>query len=94
MSWLNQDQNNEDKRQEIRFFFEKLPKLPSHYCKSTSSKLYLDPLFRTYSKVCKVYKKEVQKHTDKDVFVEEPQKMNIKIFQQHTDQCHLVLLIN
>lgn len=80
---------NENKRQEIRDFFEKLPKLPSHYCRASSSKLYLEPIFRSYSQVYDVYKKEVEQPTGKDVFLAELKSMNIAIFQPRKDQCDL-----
>lgn len=36
-------------------FLEELPKLPGHYCRKDSLKLYLEPHFRSLSDVYKVY---------------------------------------
>lgn len=77
------------KRQEIRNFFEKLPKLHSHYCRASTSKLYLEPIFKSYSEVYEIYKKEVEMPSGKDVFVAEMKKLNIDIFQPRKDQCDL-----
>ncbi|XP_050309275.1 uncharacterized protein LOC126745457 [Anthonomus grandis grandis] len=80
---------NEEKREEIRNFFEKLLKLPSHYWRASTSKLYLEPMFRSYFEVYEVYKKEVENPSGKDVFVAEMKKLNIDIFQPRKDQCDL-----
>lgn len=36
-------------------FFEQLPKLPAHYCRRDSLKLYLEPHFQSISDVYKLY---------------------------------------
>lgn len=78
-------------RKKIVEFFEKLPKLPSHYCRSTTGKMYLETVFRLYSEVFQLYKKEVDPNftTSINVFLNEMKKSNIDIFHPRKDQCDL-----
>ncbi|CAG7827111.1 unnamed protein product, partial [Allacma fusca] len=39
-----------------KVFLEDLPKQESHYCRSSSLKLYLEPVFGTFAKLFSVYK--------------------------------------
>ena len=42
-------------REDIRKLLADLPKLPSHYCRTSSSKLYLEPCFQSISEVYRVF---------------------------------------
>lgn len=33
----------------IQQFMDRLPKMPSHYCRRDTSKMYLEPMFRSYA---------------------------------------------
>ena len=72
-------------------FLEKLPKLPSHYCRSTSSRLYLEPIITSKSQLHQLYtdkcKQEGRKPLSKNILCEELEKMNISIFHPRKDQC-------
>ncbi|KAF2894901.1 hypothetical protein ILUMI_11273 [Ignelater luminosus] len=39
-------------RQQIRDYFKLLPKVESHYCRQSTSKQYLEPIWRTKSRGC------------------------------------------
>ena len=72
-------------------FLEKLPKLPSHYCRSTSTRLYLEPVITTKNQLYQLYtekcKQEGRKPLSMRILCEELDKMNISIFHPRKDQC-------
>nr|CAH7738743.1 unnamed protein product [Callosobruchus chinensis]CAH7745920.1 unnamed protein product [Callosobruchus chinensis] len=82
---------NTQKRSIIKTFLEKLPKLPSHYCRASTSKMYLENVFNSYSEVYELYLKETDKELicSKPVFMSEMKILNIDIFQPRKDQCDL-----
>lgn len=65
--------------------------MPSHYCRSSTNKLYLESIFQSYSEVYKFYKNEVvpEYATGYDVFLSEMKNLNIDIFHPRKDQCDL-----
>lgn len=82
---------NVRKRLAIKTFLEKLPKLPSHYCRASSSKMYLENVWNSYSEVYELYKKETDDELvcSKPIFVSEMRALNVDIFQPRKDQCDL-----
>ena len=44
-----------------KLLLDALPKLPSHYCRAKSDKLYLEPVFNTNTDIYKEYKLFVQR---------------------------------
>ena len=48
----------------LRQFLLDLPKMPSRYCRQSSSKLYLEPIFQSFQEVFKLYQKR-----DEDVLI-------------------------
>ncbi|XP_030749231.1 uncharacterized protein LOC115877212 [Sitophilus oryzae] len=68
-----------------------IPNIIEKYQEKTAStsKLYLEPIFRSYSEVYEIYNKEVESPSGKDVFVAEIKKLNIDIFHPSKDQCDL-----
>lgn len=77
----------------LKEFFNILPKMPAHYCRKDTSKLYLEATFRShadvyreYSKRCVAEGKQVMSMT---VFSEELKAANIGIFTPRKDQCDL-----
>lgn len=78
-------------RSELKQFFELLPKMDSHYCRSTTSRLYLEPLwqskqelFREYTKYCREHEKvQLGYKAFLDVFND----MNLSLFRPKKDQC-------
>ena len=51
-------------RVEIRAFLKSLPSIPSHYCRKSSSKKYIEPLFNSKAEVYLEYKKMVCREAD------------------------------
>lgn len=83
---------SEKKRETVRMFLNALEKVPSHYCRFSTEKLYLEPLwtsvaqlFREYEKFCveKGMKDPVKRNTFEDVMAE----MKISLFTPKKDQC-------
>lgn len=48
---------NAECKKKIVEFFERIPKLPSHYCRSSTDKMYLQAVFHSYSEMYQLYKK-------------------------------------
>lgn len=46
---------NEVKQQHLNTFFDKLPKLPSHYARKETTKLYVEPTFQTMRELYRCY---------------------------------------
>jgi len=59
-------------RQNIREFLNDLPKLPLHYCRSSTTKLFSEPHIRSLTDVYKVYKeKQAGEVASRQVFTDE-----------------------
>ena len=75
----------------LRQFLPDLPKMPSHYCRQSSSKLYLEPIFQTFQEVFKLYQKRAEdggaKALSRFRFMEEFNSMNLSLFQPRKDRC-------
>ncbi|KAF2886403.1 hypothetical protein ILUMI_19770, partial [Ignelater luminosus] len=81
---------NSKNRLTIKAFFESLPKLPSHYCRPSSRKVYLENGFTSYSDVYELYRKETSEELicSRPVVVNEMKLENIDIFQPRKDQTY------
>ncbi|XP_041359493.1 uncharacterized protein LOC121375878 isoform X1 [Gigantopelta aegis] len=87
--------SNDPHRNDVKEFFDNLPKMPSHYCRSTSDKLYLEPVFRNmmelyhvflgYCKENDIPRDPVKIKTFCNVF----QDMNLALFKPKKDQCDI-----
>ncbi|XP_046981060.1 uncharacterized protein LOC124547424 [Schistocerca americana] len=82
----------EDERTFMKEFLESLPKLPSHYCRKSSSKLYLKPVLQS-KKLCRLYMEKC--HAEKvsplslatlHLILEDG---DISLFSPKRDQCDL-----
>nr|XP_022900236.1 uncharacterized protein LOC111413475 [Onthophagus taurus]XP_022905178.1 uncharacterized protein LOC111417195 [Onthophagus taurus]XP_022907172.1 uncharacterized protein LOC111418744 [Onthophagus taurus] len=82
----------EDKRL-LKEFFDCLPKLPSHYGRSNSSKLYLETVIRSLNQLFKLYEikcKEENKVTlSRTIFSKMFYSMNLSIHPIKKDKCDL-----
>ena len=78
-------------RENVREFLNKLPSLPSHYCRKLSSKQYLEPIFNSYCQLYRVYCTECQGNQNppasRQTFMEEFRTANLEIFHPRKDQC-------
>ena len=77
-----------EKRELVRKFFSDLPKLPSHYCRASTSKKYLEPHFQSVAEVYRLFEKQQATEVpSRQVFTEEFHKMNIGLYMPKKDQC-------
>ncbi|XP_055956576.1 uncharacterized protein LOC130012503 [Patella vulgata] len=76
-----------------RQFLDSLPKLPSHYCRSSSDKMYLEPVFTTFMSLYKEFASYCQREdhpvTNRKSFRQAFEDMNLSIFTPKKDQCDL-----
>lgn len=81
----------------IREFFDSLPKVESHYYRSSSSKLYLEPIWNSvhgdlydeYKKFCSNYNK---KRYCVASFERKYRELNLSKFKPRKDQCNKCLI--
>lgn len=81
----------ESKKESARKYLMALPKLPSHYCRQSTSKLYLEPIIQTKSQLYRLYadysvsqnKPVASRKIFEAVLFEE----NIGLFQPKKDAC-------
>ena len=67
-------------------FLEKLSKMPSHYCRASTSKLYLERTVPTYADLYRLYREKCTEPT-RMVLMDEFHKMNFALFSPRKDQC-------
>jgi len=86
-------QTESDDRKTAKDFLLTLPKLESHYCCSSTSKLYLEPIWPSLISVYKEYLKFCEKINknalSRKSFSDEFNKMNLSLFQPKKDQCDI-----
>lgn len=77
----------------LESFLNELPKMPSHYCRSQSSKLYLESIFKSQKGVYDLYVENCTEAKMKPLSISQFKKiyaqMNIGLFQPKKDQCDL-----
>lgn len=77
----------------LKNFFNQLPKLPSHYNRANSSKLYLEPVFKSLSQLyqlyCETCKNADRKHLSNKTFYCQFNDSNLAIYQPKKDQCDI-----
>lgn len=75
----------------FNIFIDKLPKLPSHYSRKDTSKLYLEPIFVSMQDLLNHYRNYCQEQNrtplSRQVFTKKLQEKNISIYQKKKDQC-------
>ncbi|CAG9773276.1 unnamed protein product [Ceutorhynchus assimilis] len=84
---------NEDSIQFLITFLDELPKLPSHYCRKDTKKLYLEQTFTSFADLFKLYQehcKNSQKQAlSRNTLMKYVKIKNIGIFSPRKDQCDL-----
>nr|CAI5849638.1 unnamed protein product [Callosobruchus analis] len=83
-----------DKRVEyLNKFFDDLPKMPSHYCRRDSKKLYLEYNFESKANLYRVYKEKCLTGQvaplSTTFFSETFENLGLAIFTPKKDQCNL-----
>lgn len=75
----------------VKTFLLNLPKVPSHYCRSSSSKLYLEPIFKSISHLHSQYQQACSdkniRPLSRQVFTEKFNDLNLSLFHPKKDQC-------
>lgn len=73
-------------------FLSSLPKLESHYCRASSRKLYLEPVWDSYRHVYRMYQQKCQEENKAcaswTTFIKVFRKMNLEIWTPKKDQCN------
>ena len=81
-----------ERRGSAKEYLQGLPNTPSHYCRSSSSKKYLEPLFASISEVYREYKnyctENVKTLYHKTGLSELFHDLNLALFQPRKDQCN------
>lgn len=82
----------EEQKQNLNTFFETLPKLESHYCRKSTTKLYLEPHFKTKSEIYSIYKddwcvKNNIRPLSIAAFSNTFEEMNLSLFSPKKDEC-------
>nr|CAH7745929.1 unnamed protein product [Callosobruchus chinensis] len=85
-----------DRQISVRAFLESLPKIESHYCRSSTKKLYLEPIWNSYRHVFKVFC-ETQVQEGKiacswRTFLKIFKSMNLEIYSPKKDQCNYCMM--
>lgn len=87
-----QKSDNEKKDMMIAFI-DSIPKLPSHYCRADSKKLYLEENFKNKTELYDLYEKHCEEQQISPLsicsFMKAMQEMNISIHRPKKDQCDL-----
>ena len=82
-----------DGRLFLQEFFQRLPKMPAHYCRKDTSKLYLEASFKSAADVYREYKRMCTEQSrpimSMTIFTEQLKAENIAIFTPRKDQCDL-----
>ena len=83
------------RREEVDFlktFLLDLPKVPSHYCRSSSSKMYLEPAFKSINHLHAEYTRSSAEHgiqaLSRQVFTRIFKELNLSLFHPKKDQCN------
>ena len=75
----------------LKTFLLDLPKVPSHYCRSSSSKMYLEPAFKSINHLHGEYIRSSAEHgiqaLSRQVFTRMFKDLNLSLFHPKKDQC-------
>lgn len=81
----------DDKQFLVKDFFDKLNKMPSHYCRQNTGKLYLESHFQSIADLYKEYQRKCEEQNrnalSQTTFREMFQKSNLSLHVPRKDQC-------
>ncbi|CAH2986745.1 unnamed protein product [Chilo suppressalis] len=79
------------KQDSVKSYLNLLPKLPSHYCRQSSTKQYLEPLLQSKSQLYKLYVEYASSASmpvaSRKLFLDILAEQNIALFQPKKDAC-------
>ena len=85
------EKSQSDVRTSACDYLQQLPKMESHYCRSTSSKLYLEPVFITKSELYNAYtdycKERGIRAASNCLFDNVFQELNLSLYKPRKDKC-------
>lgn len=74
-------------------FLKSLPKMPSHYCRASTSRQYLEPLFQNLTDLYKEYTNKCEYESvaplSRTAFTTIFQKLNLSLYRPKKDRCDL-----
>lgn len=80
-----------DEQEFVETFLARLPRMPSHYCRASTSREYLEPVFKSMSELYKQYSNtcelEGKKAIGRRLFDDIVLKNNLSLFRPKKDQC-------
>ncbi|KAI4871352.1 hypothetical protein NFI96_026576 [Prochilodus magdalenae] len=76
----------------LQAFLRDLPKVPSHYCQSSSSKLFLEPMFRSISELHELYQRHCEEELQttplsREILMNEFNHLNLALYHPKNNQC-------
>ncbi len=85
--------DSDPKRLSARTFLETLPTVPSHYCRKSSSKTYIEPIIPSMSKLYDLYIAHCRKNNciiaSRFVLRDEFKKKNMSLYKPSKDECDI-----
>lgn len=88
----------DSRRADVADWLESIPKVPSHYCRASMKKSYVDSTFRSSSNIHSVYSEYITAKgllpVSRQVFVEVMKEKNIDIHSPRKDQCDICTQFN
>lgn len=86
---------NLDAKEILKQFIESLPKLPPHYCRKNSNKIYLEPIhgdnmlgiYSEYKRICSEQENGPVQHISRTSFDSYISKLNLTFQQPKKDRC-------
>ncbi|KAL7861050.1 hypothetical protein AOLI_G00173990 [Acnodon oligacanthus] len=75
----------------LQAFLRDLPKVPSHYCQSSSSKLFLEPMFQSMSELHRVYQRHCEEELQttplsREILMDEFNHLNLALYHPKNNQ--------
>ncbi|XP_045484411.1 uncharacterized protein LOC123689220 [Pieris rapae] len=79
------------KKLSVLSFLQEIPKLPSHYCRKSSQKLYLEPIIQSKAHLYRLYVKRANSLSSpvagRKFFADLLSQQNISLFKPKKDEC-------
>ena len=84
---------DERRRNDVKDFFNALPKIESHYCRADTTRIYLEPVWESKQHLHREYTKFCEERKTKAVkikaFGDVMEEMKLSMFQPRKDRCDI-----
>ncbi|KAK5640008.1 hypothetical protein RI129_010819 [Pyrocoelia pectoralis] len=88
---MSGNEQNVNRKEVLQEFFRDLPKMESHYCRSRTSKLYLEPRWTSKSELYKLYKSYCENLKTRSLSTASLSyvfdELNLSLFKPKKDEC-------